>query len=59
MDFEIDDGLNKLQESGLLVRNGETLQAIPLEEANLTLQQRWHDIIAPTNTANKEEQNDG
>lgn len=55
MDFEIDDGLDKLQQSGLLIEHNQLIKAIPVQEANRKLQQYWHSIISDTSI--KEEQN--
>ena len=45
MDFEIDDGLAKLQNSGLLSQYNTVIQAIPLSDANDRLQQDWGTLI--------------
>lgn len=45
MDFEIDDGLRKLQRSELLSSKKETLNVIPVVEANLKLKQHWNNVI--------------
>jgi hypothetical protein len=45
MDFEIDDGLDKLQKSSLLSRYDQLINAIPLTEANSRLRQQWDQII--------------
>ena len=45
MDFEIDDGLAKLQKTGLLAQLEPSLKALSLPEANLQLQKAWHSII--------------
>lgn len=45
MDFEVDDGLDKLQKSKLLSKNDAVLNAIPLLEANSQLKQDWAKII--------------
>lgn len=45
MDFEIDDGLDKLQKSELLISTGPIFQAETLATANMKLKQQWHDII--------------
>ncbi len=45
MDFEIDDGLQKLQNAGLLESNGNTIRALPLTEANTKLEQHWNNVI--------------
>ncbi len=55
MDFEIDDGLNKLQKSKLLSRCDKIINAIPLHEANIKLKQQWHAIIENNTTAVKKE----
>ena len=45
MDFEIDDGLDKLQNSKLLTRCDTIINAVPLDEANIKLKQQWLNII--------------
>ncbi len=45
MDFEIVDGLDKLQTSGLLFQNETGLQTIPLSEANSQLKRAWAEVI--------------
>lgn len=45
MDFEIDDGLAKLQQSKLLTQSGDALSAIPLLKANNQLKQEWAKAI--------------
>ena len=45
MDFEIDDGLDKLQKSNLLSRCDQLINAIPLVEANSRLRQQWDQVI--------------
>ena len=45
MDFEIDDGLDKLKKSLLLLCKDGVLQTLPIAEANLVLQQQWNRII--------------
>ncbi len=45
MDFEIDDGLDKLQKSSLLSRFDQLIKTIPLAEANSRLRQQWDQII--------------
>ena len=41
VDFEVDDGLAKLERYGLLTRSGERLSVPPLGEALRRLDQRW------------------
>ena len=57
MDFEIDDGLNKLQRSELLSRYDNFINAVPLHEANIKLKQQWKNIFDNNTTAVKEEKN--
>jgi len=45
MDFEIDDGLEKLQKAALLSRSDQLINAIPLAEANSRLRQQWDQVI--------------
>lgn len=47
MDFEIDDGLEKLQKSILISISDkdETIRAVPLEDANTILIQQWSHVI--------------
>ncbi len=45
MDFEIDDGLDKLQKSNLLSRCDNIINAIPLHQANIELKQQWLNVI--------------
>ncbi|MCK5831618.1 MAG: DUF3754 domain-containing protein [Methylococcales bacterium] len=45
MDFEIDDGLNKLQKSKLLSKNNAVLNAVSLVDANNQLKQDWAKVI--------------
>ncbi len=45
MNFEIDDGLNKLQKNGLLLRYDEMISAKPLSDANTQIKQQWNNII--------------
>jgi len=45
MDFEIDDGLEKLQNAEVLNHNYNLFSALPLAEANLKLEQQWNNII--------------
>lgn len=45
MNFEIDDGLTKLQRSELLSRSDNLFAAIPLPAANLKLSQQWNEVI--------------
>jgi len=45
MDFEIADGLDKLQKSGLLSQNKTGLNAVSLSEANSQLKQNWAKVI--------------
>jgi len=45
MDFEIDDGLDKLQKSSLLSRSDQLISAIPLAEANSRLRQQWDQVV--------------
>jgi hypothetical protein len=46
MDFEINDGLEKLQKSGLLSQYSAVIQAIPLADANERLKQDWSTLLA-------------
>jgi hypothetical protein len=48
MDFEIDDGLDKLKKSGLLNQSESIIKAKSLAEANIKLQQQWCKIINHT-----------
>jgi len=57
MDFEIDDGLQKLQKSELLLRHDNTINAVPLHEANIKLKQQWQNIFNDNSTAAKKEKN--
>jgi hypothetical protein len=41
VDFEVDDGLAKLERFGLLMRSGAQLSVPPLQEALARLDQRW------------------
>ncbi len=45
MDFDINDGLNKLQKQGLLSRCDKLIKAIPLDAANANIKQQWNRII--------------
>lgn len=45
MDFEINDGLKKLQNANLLLVEKELINALPLDEANTRLIQQWNKII--------------
>ncbi len=45
MDFEIKDGLEKLQKANLLTHSGEKISVLPLNEANAALTQQWNSII--------------
>jgi hypothetical protein len=45
MDFEIDDGLQKLQNAGLLESNDNIISALSLTEANTKLEQHWNNVI--------------
>jgi len=45
MDFEIDDGLEKLQKSSLLSRSDQLISATPLAEANSRLRQQWDQVV--------------
>ncbi len=45
MDFEIDDGLAKLQQAGLLITKNEGFQAQPLSSALQNLKQQWNQIM--------------
>jgi hypothetical protein len=40
-DFEVDDGVAKLERLGLVRREGAVLRCVPLAEANRILDQRW------------------
>ena len=41
IDFEVDDGLGKLERLGLLVKNDDKISVRPLAEAHTILQQHW------------------
>lgn len=45
MDFEINDGLDKLKKSSLLSRYDQLINVCPLNEANSKLKQQWDQII--------------
>jgi hypothetical protein len=45
MDFEINDGLDKLQRSELLNINDNIISAVPLSKANIKLRQQWNEVI--------------
>ncbi len=45
MDFEINDGLDKLQEAELLSEHDDSFNATPLSEATLKLKQQWNNLI--------------
>lgn len=45
MDFEIKDGLEKLQNAGLLNHKENVISAVPLAEANTKLEQQWKNVI--------------
>lgn len=45
MDFEINDGLDKLKKSSLLSRCDQLINVCPLNEANSKLKQQWDQII--------------
>lgn len=52
MDFEIDDGLNKLKKSNLLTRyEDEVIVAVSLEGANKELKRQWLKLIDDDTTA--------
>ncbi len=57
MDFEIDDGLEKLDYSKLLSHNDDGITALPLDEANTTLMQQWNHLIQNNARPNNEEYN--
>ena len=48
MDFEIDDGLDKLKKASLLNQSESIIKAESLAEANIKLQQQWCKIIDHT-----------
>ena len=52
MDFEIDDGLDKLQSAALLSKNDQEISAVPLSAANIELQKQWQNVINPQMTTN-------
>ncbi|NOR79454.1 MAG: DUF3754 domain-containing protein [Methyloprofundus sp.] len=54
MDFEIDDGLHKLQRSELLSRYDNVINAVPLDKANIKLKQQWQTIFDNTTAVKKE-----
>lgn len=58
MDFEIDDGLDKLQKSKLLSHYDNFISAVPLHEANIKLKQQWLNIIDNNVTAVNKEKHD-
>ncbi len=41
IDFEVDDGLDKLERLGLLVHHNDKISVLPLSEAHKILQQHW------------------
>lgn len=45
MDFEIDDGLEKLSEAGLLTEENGLFSVPPPASANTRLEQQWHQLI--------------
>lgn len=47
IDFECDDALTKLDRLRLLVRNGDTLAVVPLDEALRCLDRVWDDFFPP------------
>lgn len=51
MNFEIDDGLSKLQQSQLLTQYNDTICAVNLEKANESLIQQWNQLFTSNNTA--------
>ena len=55
MDFEIDDGLDKLQNSKLLTRCDTIINAVSLDEAIIKLKQQWLNIIEKNATDVNEE----
>ncbi len=57
MDFEIDDGLEKLDNSKLLSHNEDGITALPLDEANTKLMQQWNHLIQNNARPNNEEYN--
>ncbi|NOQ17576.1 MAG: DUF3754 domain-containing protein [Methyloprofundus sp.] len=48
MDFEITDGLDKLQKANLLSRDNENISAVSLEQANSNLKIQWNEILTNT-----------
>ena len=55
VDFEINDGLDKLQQATLLNQDSEQLSASPLHLANEILQQQWIDLINQHTTSSRED----
>ena len=47
IDFEVDDGLRKLEAYGLLRREGQRLAVRPLAEAFAALDRRWDEFFVP------------
>ncbi len=45
MDFEIEDGLDKLQKANLLASHKGLIQAIPVSQANSRLKMQWNQLI--------------
>jgi hypothetical protein len=45
--FKVGDALARLDQLGLLVRNGEALSTLPLEAAQLRLDRVWADFFRP------------
>lgn len=48
MDFEITDGLDKLQKANLLNNSNTLIAAVPLNEAVIAVKQQWECIISPS-----------
>lgn len=46
MDFEISDGLDKLQKANLLNSRDTLITAVPLSEALISVKQQWENIIS-------------
>ncbi len=45
MDFEIDDGLRKLHQAGLLSEDKEKISAVSVQEALKKLKQQWNTVV--------------
>jgi len=47
VNFEIDDALNKLLTLGIITKNDNGYQALPIDEAIKILDQRWDNYFQP------------